>query len=458
MRRVGDTIAAIATPPGEGGLGVVRLSGPDALALARGVFEPLPPVLRSRHLYLGHVVEPRDRARLDQAFLAWFKAPRSYTAEDLVELQCHGSPRVLARLLDNLVALGARRAERGEFTERAFLNGRLDLTQAEGILDLISAQTDVGLREAGAHLDGALRAEVDRLRDDLLALLGQTEVNLDFVEDDVPVFRRGDLLDRAARLDTRLSDLVASYESGVRLRQGFRVVLAGRANTGKSSLFNRLVGHERVLVDAAPGTTRDWIEERVEFSGLPLRLVDTAGFRAGGGEVESAGQLNASRLLAEADLVVLVLDRSERASPDDAATASRVEAQRLLPVLNKSDLPSRITDADLSFLKRVPPTEVSALTGDGLGTLQGRIAGTLRTRFKPPRPDGVLLARERHRDLMARAQGALRNSMQEMQVGSPLEIVALPLYDALHALDELLGKGAPDEVLNRIFGDFCIGK
>ena len=458
MRRSDDTIAAIATPPGEGGIGVVRVSGPDALALARRVFAPLPALPRTRHLYLGHVIDPRDGAPFDQAFLAFMKGPRSYTAEDMVELQCHGSPRVLARLMDALTALGARRAGRGEFTERAFLNGRIDLTQAEGILDLIAAETDVGVHEAGAQLDGSLSAEANRLRDDVLALLGQTEVCLDFVEDDVPVFRRGTLLERASRIEQRLGDLVASYESGVRLRHGFRVVLAGRANTGKSSLFNRLVGRERALVDAQPGTTRDWVEERVELSGLPLRLVDTAGFRAGGGTVESAGQANAARLLAEADLVVLVLDRSERAAPDDAGAAALVEASRLLPVLNKSDLPSRITDADLAFLKRVPPTEVSALSGDGVGTLQGRIATTLRSRFRPPRPEAVLLARERHRDLLARARAGLRNGMQEMQVGSPLEIAAVPLYDALHALDELLGKGTPDDVLARIFGDFCIGK
>ena len=458
MIRASDTIAAISTPPGPGGIGIVRLSGPDAFGLARRVFAPLPPVPRARHLYLGRVVDPRDGLPFDQAFLVVLRAPRTYTREDMVEFQCHGSPRVLEHLMDALTSLGARRAERGELTLRAYLNGRLDLTQAEGILDLVSAETDVGVREAGALLDGALSDEVGRLRDDLLALLGQTEVNLDFVEDDVPVFRRGDLLDRAQRLEQRLSDLVASYEGGVRLRHGFRVVLAGRVNAGKSSLFNRLVGHERALVDAAPGTTRDWLEERVELSGLPLRLVDTAGFRVGGGAVESAGQSNAARLLAEADLVLLVLDRSVRASPDDAVAASHVEAERLLPVLNKSDLPARVTDADLSFLKRVPPTEVSAHTGDGIGTLQGRIATALRARFRPPRPDGVLLARERHRDLVARARAGLRNSMQEMQVGSPLEIVAVPLYDALHALDELLGKGAPDEVLERIFGDFCIGK
>jgi len=456
--RTNDTIAAIATPPGEGGVGVVRISGPDALALARQVFALTPALPRPRHLYLGQLVDPRDRAAFDEAFLVYFRGPRSYTAEDLIELQCHGSPRVLARLMDVLTWLGARRAERGEFTLRAFLNGRLDLTQAEGILDLVSAETDAGLRQAGAILHGALRLEAERLRDELLSLLGQTEVSLDFVEDDVPVFRRADLLDRAEKLDRRLGDLVAGFESGSRLSHGFRVVLAGRANTGKSSLFNRLLGHDRVLVDAEPGTTRDWVEERVVLSGLPVRLVDTAGFRPEAGNVETAGQSHATRLLAEADLVVLVLDRSERATPDDAATAARVEAERLLPVLNKADLPSRITDADLSFLKRVPATEVSALTGDGVGTLQGRIASALRARFKPPRPDGVLLVRERHRDLLARAQGCVRNGMQEMQVGSPLEIVAVPLYDALHALNELVGQDASDAVLERIFRDFCIGK
>ncbi len=456
--RTDDTIVAIATPPGEGGIGVVRLSGRDALALARQAFAPVPALPRSRQLYLGRLYDPRARVFFDQAFLVLMRAPRSYTTEDVVEFHAHGSPRVLARLVELLVVLGARRAERGEFTLRAFLNGRIDLTQAEGLLDLITAETDAGLCAAGALLGGSLRAEVGQLRDDLLAVLGQTEVNLDFVEDDVPVFRRGDLLDRAARLERRLRDLVDGYENGVRLRRGFRVVLAGRANTGKSSLFNRLVGHERALVHEAPGTTRDWVEETLEIGGLPVRLIDTAGFRGEAADVEAAGQAAGARVLAEADLVLLVLDRSSRASPDDAAAASRVDAGRLLPVLNKGDLPSRITDADLSFLKRVPPTEVSALTGDGLGTLQGRIASTLRARYRAPNPDGVVLLRERQRDLLARAQGCLRNGMQEMQVGSPLEIVAVPLYDALHALDELLGKGTPDDVLERIFQDFCIGK
>ena len=453
-----DTIVGVATPPGEGGVGILRISGPRALRLARHVFRPPPALPRQRELILGRVVDSRTDETLDDAFFVYMRGPRSYTAEDVVELHVHGSPRVLAALTDDLVRLGARPAERGEFTMRAFLNGRIDLCQAEAVLDLITAETDEGVKQARGQVHGRLTRVIDAVREELLGLLSQTEVNLDFVEDDVPVFRRGDLLARAERIDAALVSLLASYESGRRLQRGYRVVLVGRSNTGKSSLFNALLGRDRALVDAQPGTTRDYVEERLDVQGYPLRLIDTAGFRPGAGSVEVAGQQASERLGGEADLAIFVLDRSQRVSPEDVAIYGALKHARIIPVLNKIDREPVTTGHDLAFLQGKPPTETSAITGDGLGTLRARIVGELRAAFAAPRPDHLLVTRERHRSLLDRARRELTSGVLEIQSGAPLEIAAVPLYEALHALEEVLGKGTPDDVLERIFADFCIGK
>jgi tRNA modification GTPase len=455
---INDTIVGVATPPGEGGVGILRISGPQALRLARHVFRPPPALPRPRELILGRVIDVETEEVLDDAFLVYMRGPRSYTAEDVVELQVHGSPRVLAALTDDLVRLGARAAERGEFTMRAFMNGRIDLCQAEAVLDLITAETDSGVKQARGQVHGRLTRAIEALREDLLGLLSQTEVNLDFVEDDVPVFRRGDLLDRARRIDGSLGSLLESYASGRRLQQGYRTVLVGRSNTGKSSLFNVLLGRDRALVDAQPGTTRDYVEERLDLQGYPLRLIDTAGFRDAAGSVEAEGQRSSERLGLEADLAIFVLDRSERVSPEDVAIFDSLSHERIIPVLNKIDREPVTTGPDLAFLKGSPPVEVSAITGDGVGTLRARIVGELRAAFAAPRSDRLQVTRERHRELIERARQGLINGVLEIQSGAPLELAAIPLYEALHALDEILGKGAPDEVLERVFADFCIGK
>lgn len=453
-----DTIVGVATPPGEGGVGILRISGPQALRMARRVFRPPPALPRQRELIFGRVVDSGSGETLDDAFFVYMRGPRSYTAEDVVELHVHGSPRVLAALTDDLVLLGARKAGRGEFTMRAFLNGRIDLCQAEAVLDLITAETDEGVKQARGQVHGRLTRVIEAIREDLLGLLSQTEVNLDFVEDDVPVFRRGDLLSRAGRVDASLESLLETYASGRRLQQGYRVVLVGRSNTGKSSLFNALLGRDRALVDEQPGTTRDYVEERFDVQGYPLRLIDTAGFRAEAGTVEMAGQRASERLGGEADLAIFVMDRSERVSPEDVAIYGALKHERIIPVLNKIDREPVTTGHDLAFLEGTPPIETSAITGDGLGTLRGRIVGELREAFAAPRPDHLQVTRERHRDLIETARQELNNGVLEIQSGAPLEIAAVPLYEALHALDEVLGKGTPDDVLERIFADFCIGK
>jgi tRNA modification GTPase len=454
---VSQTICAVATPPGEGGVGIVRLSGPRALALAQRVFRPRPALPRERQLLLGKLADPATGVAFDDAFLVYMKGPRSYTAEDVVELHTHGSPFVQRRLIELLIALGAREAEPGEFTLRAFLNGRLDLTQAEAVHELITAESGAAAEIARGKLHGALRREVERLRAGVVTLLSQSEVNLDFVEEDVPLFQRRDLLEQARALAARIESVAGSYSLGERLRRGFRVVLAGRTNTGKSSLMNLLVGQARAIVSEEPGTTRDFIEARLEIDRVPVALVDTAGQREAAGAVEAIGVARADEQLDDADLVLLVLDRSCPVTPEDAAIAARLDPGRLIPVLNKCDLPPGVSDLDLALLRDTPPTEVSALTGEGLGTLKGRLAQRLRE-LAAPREGHVVVTRRRQHEALVAAHRGMASAVQELRSGAPLEVVAVPLYEALHALDGLLGKGTPDDVLEQVFSDFCIGK
>jgi tRNA modification GTPase len=454
----GDTIAAVATPPGEGGVGMVRLSGPQSLAVSRRVFHPLPPLVRPRQMHLGRVVDPSSGAPLDDGFLVYMRAPRSYTCEDVVEMHTHGSPRLLTRLMDLLVGLGVRRAGPGEFTLRAFLNGRLDLTQAEALQDFISAESGAALEAARDQMHGAFRAAVEALREELVGLLGQAEVDLDFVDEDVPLFRRGDLLERAEALRARVAGLAGTWEAGRALKRGFRVVLAGRTNTGKSSLFNLLVGSERVLVHHEPGTTRDYVEVRLEVGGLPLVLVDTAGFRAAPEVVESAGLERSREQWGTADLVLLVLDRSRPPEAEDLDLAAALEGRPLIAVLNKADLEPAPGWGDLAFLKGAPWLEVSALTGAGQATLEERLATLLARHAQAPGPDALVVLRERHHVALQAAHTGLTTAIQEVRAGSPLEIAAVPLYEALAALDSLLGRGNPEAVLERVFAEFCIGK
>jgi tRNA modification GTPase len=451
-----DTIVAIATPPGRGGIGVVRLSGADAR------------LFLSPHLLLRNPLEHgRARyctvmdggARLDEAVATLFAGPHSYTGEDVLEVAAHGSPVVLDLLVRRAIEAGARLARPGEFTQRAFLNGRLDLTQAEAVRDLIAAETLYQVRVAAEQLGGALSGRVAPVKEQLLELIALLEAGIDFAEDDIDVTPDAEILRRLDAFNASLAPIARSYGEGRLVHDGLTMAIVGRPNAGKSSLFNRLVERERAIVTATPGTTRDLVTERISLGGIPLELVDTAGLRETRDEAESHGIARTHSAMADADLVLLLVDAVTavdgdsvmRLLPEDAALLESLEPRAPLVVLNKIDLarPSRVElDADVAC--------VSALTGEGVDALRERLLE--RVRGNANAAEAGMLTSLRHYEALEGCTQALAHARIALAERVPHEMLLLDLYAALQQLDQLTGATTADDILNRIFSSFCIGK
>jgi len=455
---VTDTIAAISTPPGRGGIGIVRLSGPQSVAIAAHLVKPRQPLQHAR-ARLADVIDSdaTDAARIDEALVTFFAAPNSYTAEDLVEIAAHGSPVVLELLLRRAMDFGARLAEPGEFTQRAFLAGRLDLTQAEAVRDLIEAQTLTQARQAASQLGGALSHRTAPVKESLVELIALLEAGIDFAEDDVDVTPQVEIAERIAALMPPLAALEASYARGRIVHDGLSLALVGRPNVGKSSLFNRLVERDRAIVTATPGTTRDTVTERISLGGIPLDLVDTAGLRDGTAdpleEAEQLGMRRSREALADAALVLVVLDATEPLNAEEQSLLTAVENRPAIAVLNKCDLVESHPLAEK--IAAVPALATSALTGEGIPALRDRIL-TLATGGAAAEP-GILTNVRQHQSITT-AIGALTDAVKANAGSIPHEMILLDLYRALWALDSLTGQTTPDDILNLIFATFCIGK
>jgi tRNA modification GTPase len=452
-----DTIAAISTPLGEAGIGIVRLSGPQALAIARPLFRPRRPrpLLQSHRLYLGHFLDPEGNV-LDEVLLTYMQAPHTYTREDVVEIHCHSGYGVLKGVLQAVVAGGARLARPGEFTLRAFLSGRLDLAQAEAVLEVIQARTQASLRVAQAHLAGGLGRLLAEVRGTLLEHLARLEAALDFPEE-AGELEPHDLAAALAAPRSTLERLLGTYAHGRLLREGVRVVLAGRPNVGKSSLLNRLLNAERAIVTEIPGTTRDIIEETLNLGGLPLRLTDTAGLREARDRVEELGVARSREQLAQADLILYVVDVSEPLAWEDVGLLSELRERSVLVVENKIDLPRRLDPADLARHWPGPRVEISALTGEGLPELEQAVANLIlggQVNFS-----GEIITQTRHVELLGQAREALHRAVELLATAAPpLELVALELHEALQALGAVTGEEVGEDLLDRIFAQFCVGK
>jgi len=453
-----DTIAAISTPPGRGGIGIVRLSGPLSASIAAQLVSPRQP-LKHAHSRLADVRDAGDAesARIDEALVTFFASPNSYTGEDLVEIAAHGSPVVLDFLLRRALALGARLAEPGEFTQRAFLSGRLDLTQAEAVRDLIDAQTLTQARQAASQMGGALSRRVAPVKQDLLELIALLEAGIDFAEDDVDVTPQAEIARRIGALTPPLAALEASFARGRIVHDGFSLALVGRPNVGKSSLFNRLVERDRAIVTATPGTTRDVITERIALGGIPLELVDTAGLRQKSRETieeaEQLGMLRSREALADAALVLVVLDATQPLNDEERELLGAVEGRPALAVLNKCDLVG--SGPACAEIEGIPAIATSALTGQGVPELRERI---LSLATGGAAADPGLLTNLRQHQAITTALGALADAAKANAGGIPHEMILLDLYRALWALDSLTGQTTPDDILNLIFSTFCIGK
>jgi tRNA modification GTPase len=458
-----DTIAAISTPPGRGGIGIVRLSGPDAAAIAPRLVRLRQPLEHGR----ARLVDVLDgvegdagksdaaegnSARIDEAMLTWFAAPNSYTAEDVVEIAAHGSPVVLDLLLRRALELGARLAEPGEFTQRAFLAGRIDLTQAEAVRDLIEAQTLTQARQAASQMGGALSRRVGPSKLALVELIALLEAGIDFAEDDVDVTPQAEIARRIEELTPGLKALEASYGRGRIVHDGLTLAIVGRPNAGKSSLFNRLVERERAIVTATPGTTRDTVTERICLDGIPLELVDTAGLREGREEAEQLGIARSREALADAGLVLVVLDATQPLNDEEQRLLAAVEGRPALVALNKSDLAAGEV---VGAAAEEGVVRTSALTGEGIPELRTRILA-LATGGAAAEP-GMLTSLRHHRAITA-ALEALGDAAQANANAIPHEMMLLDLYRGLWALDSLTGQTTSDDILNLIFSTFCIGK
>lgn len=453
-----DTIAAISTPLGEGGLAVIRWSGPEALAIADRVFAgagsaPAKPSEAPTHtVHYGHVT--RNGQVVDEVLLSVLRSPRTYTREDTVEVSCHGGILAAQSVLDAVLAAGARLAEPGEFTKRAFLNGRIDLAQAEAVADLIHARTELALTAANEQLAGRLSRRIDASREDLLQILAHVEAHIDFPEDDLAPDTREQLAARAEGVVAAMDALLRTAREGQILRRGVRAAIVGRPNAGKSSLLNQLLGQDRAIVSAVPGTTRDTIEETANIRGLPIVFVDTAGLREAGDTLEQEGVRRSHVSVERADLILHVLDQSEAFTAEDQRYLDRFAHKARVLVRNKIDLPARLA---LPQPRNARQVDVSALTGAGIESLKDAIRETIWSGEIRAEMLEVMI-NSRHQDALRRSREAAVRGLDALRTGDALEFVALELRIAANALGEVTGRTTTEDLLDRIFSTFCIGK
>jgi tRNA modification GTPase len=443
-----DTIAAISTPPGRGGIGVVRLSGSDARAIARkilrlhGDLEPWAATLARLSDAGGHTV--------DQVVVTYFAAPRSYTAEDVVEISCHGSPVVLHHALEQACNAGARLAEPGEFTLRAYLNGRIDLPQAEGVRDLIEATTLYQARIAAQQSEGSVSLRLKPVKEQFLELIALLEAGIDFAEDDVSVASADEIVGRIDPLLKAVRELIASFAYGKIVHEGFTLAIVGRPNVGKSSLFNRLLEQNRAIVTDIPGTTRDLVSETAALDGIPVKFVDTAGIRQGQDVVENLGIERSYQAMADADVTLVIVDLSAPLEAEDRELIGHAREQgKCFVAGNKSDL-ARLAEIDDAL-------PVSALTGEGVPELRRRLVETIAPRGRLEQ-EGGFITTLRHEQLLKESREALEQARSAAELGIPHEMLLLDLYAALRPVDAITGATTADDILNRIFSTFCIGK
>ena len=451
-----ETIVAISTPPGRGGIGIVRLSGPEACSIAAQLVRLRHPLAQARARFAFVVDDAGEQ--IDDALVTAFFAPHSYTGEELVEVAAHGSPVVLDLLVRRALSLGARLAEPGEFTRRAFLAGRIDLTQAEAVHDLIAAETLTQARQAASQLGGALSRRIAPLKQELVELIALLEAGIDFAEDDVELTPASEIARRITQLTEPLSALARSFTRGRIVHDGLTLALVGRPNAGKSSLFNRLLERERAIVTATPGTTRDTVNERISLGGIPLELVDTAGLREGEGEAEQIGIERSRQAMADAALVLAVFDASECINDEERSLLDSLANRAALLVLNKCDLAKdqqQPATRHALAASTLPLLELSALTGEGIDALRNKI---LELATGGSAAESGLLTSLRHQQAVAASLSALEDARQANDAAIPHEMLLLDLYRALWALDSLTGQTTPDDVLNLIFSTFCIGK
>jgi tRNA modification GTPase len=454
-----DTIAAISTAIGYGSIGIVRISGDRAIEIGDILFRsPSGKTLidsPSHRIHYGIVVDPETNEYIDEVLIVVMKSPRSYTREDVVEINCHGGPVSLQRILKTVIDTGARTAEPGEFTKRAFLNGRIDLSQAEAVLDIINARTELAQKAAREQLEGRLSQVIERLREELITIAAHIEAYIDFPEEDIDFSAYEEIQKKAQEITEQIQCLIDNAQEGRIIREGIKTAIIGRPNVGKSSLLNILSGQDRAIVTDIPGTTRDVIEECINIQGIPFCIIDTAGIRHSSCIIESEGINRSRKAMDEADLVLLILDSSMPLDHDDKDLLGLSAHKKVIVVLNKIDL-TQALDHDEIPSEQYIVVSVSATKGTGLKSLhEEMIKSVLKEKINR---DHMLVTNVRHVKALERTQAALERFMTSFKDNSPTEFLALELREALDALGEILGPTTPEDILDRIFSTFCIGK
>ncbi len=457
-----DTIAAIATPAGEGAIGIVRLSGREAISVCDRVFiSPRGKRLKdakSHTLIYGFIVDPEKGEKIDEVLVSVMRAPHTYTKEDVVEINCHGGMIPLRKTLELILRNGARLANPGEFTQRAFLNGRLDLSQAEAVLDIIRAKTEKAERLALSQLEGRLSKKIREIMDRITDICAYVEACIDFPEEEIDSMTKDEMVSSIGWIRDKLLSISNSYEHGRLFREGASAAIVGKPNVGKSSLLNALLQKDRAIVTEIAGTTRDVIEDYLNINGLPLRIMDTAGIRESHDLAEIEGVRRSLRAIEQADIVLAVIDCSKPFDEADKEVITKVRDKRTVFVINKSDIESPTFSLQPPAISLKPAVKVSALRGDGIDELKDAIYSECIGNGRPSDPEGIIITNLRHRQSIDKAMSSINDAESALKRDEPLEVVALFLRESLDGLGEIIGMVSTEDILNRIFSEFCIGK
>lgn len=455
-----DTIAAISTRPGEGAISIVRMSGEEAVSIAQKVFSGKDLTQAKSHtINYGHIVDPKTHEEIDEVMVSLMLAPKTFTREDVVEINCHGGIVATNRILQLLLVNGARLAEPGEFTKRAFLHGRIDLTQAESVMDLIRAKTDRSMKIALNQLDGNLSHLIDSLRKDILDVLAQVEVNIDYPEyDDVEEMTTKLLKEKAIEIKQRIEQLLKTASQGKIMREGLATALVGRPNVGKSSLLNHLLHEDKAIVTDVAGTTRDVIEEYVNVSGVPLKLIDTAGIRETDDKVEKIGVERSKKAIEQSDLVLLVLNAAESLTKEDLELIRLTNDKKRIIILNKTDLEEKLDRKELAKIsENAPVYATSILKNEGVEALEEAISKLFFNGIENSQST-VMVTNARHIALLKKAQNSLDSVLEGISSGMPVDLVQIDMTEAWNLLGEITGESYEDELLDQLFSQFCLGK
>ncbi len=451
-----DTICAIATPIGTGSIGVIRVSGRDSFSVVSQIFKGKLREFKSHTVHWGQIIDSATNQLIDEALVLVMKGPHSYTGEDVVEVQSHGNPALLQKILSALITCGARLAGPGEFTRRAFLAGKMDLAQAEAVMEVIAAQSHSAQAMALSQLRGKLSSKIDAVRVEILSLLSQVEASIDFTEQGIELCSHEEIVERIEKPYQFIGALLSRYEEGKQIREGTSIVIIGRPNVGKSSILNRLLGEDRAIVTPIPGTTRDTLEEGLSLQGHLVKIIDTAGIRDTTDSVEQAGVRRGEAALKKADIALFILDASESLHQQDIALADKIADKKKIIVLNKIDLSLGMDiEAIQTTYPTAPVVQVSAITGEGFSNLKNNLVALIVPDGEKEQPMVALL---RHKNALELANNAMFRALQSAKENAPIEFIAANLRDGLSALGEIVGETTTDDILNQIFNQFCIGK